>query len=701
MWVPRQLLEQSDQLKKLGLAIDPAALADPMAYPLGAVVSLGGCSASFVSPDGLIVTNHHCATGALQYSSTPKENLLEKGYLAKTRSDEKWNGPSARVFVTQAFTDVTERVRKGLEAIKTDEARYDAIEKREKELIAECEKKPNVRCEVAEMFGGGQFLLIERLEIRDVRLVYAPPSGVGNFGGEIDNWRWPRHAGDFSFLRAYVGKDGKPADHAADNVPFKPRMHLKLATSPLSAGDLVFVAGYPGRTYRLYTAEETKEAVEWHYPKRIALFEQYLAMLEALGKDDPDVKIKATPLSRGLSNALTYTKGALEGLTKGGALAEREKRDQELEQWIEGETGRKQHYGKVFSDLERVFEERRRTRDADFALWELVRLSGLADAATTIARMASERKKPDAERDPSYQERNWKNLEQAQEALDKRYSAKLEAGLISLALERATKLSDAKMRDQILGAFVEKKNPTQEDIDKAVQGALAKTKLSDAKARVKLLKTATPAQIKASRDPLLQAAAKLTPLLLDMDKREHARDGALALVRPLYVAALKEKTPGPLAPDANGTLRVTYGTVRGYKPTPSAKTYEPFTRVEGIVKKATGKDPFDAPEKLLTLVKEKKFGPYTDPALGSVPVDFLADLDITGGNSGSPTLNARGELVGLAFDGNYEAMASDWLFMPDITRSIHVDLRYVLWVMDAVGGADALLQEMGVKPAIP
>ena len=153
MWVPRQLLEQSDQLKKLGLAIDPAALADPMAYPLGAVVSLGGCSASFVSPDGLIVTNHHCATGALQYSSTPKENLLEKGYLAKTRSDEKWNGPSARVFVTQAFTDVTERVRKGLEAIKTDEARYDAIEKREKELIAECEKKPNVRCEVAEMFG--------------------------------------------------------------------------------------------------------------------------------------------------------------------------------------------------------------------------------------------------------------------------------------------------------------------------------------------------------------------------------------------------------------------------------------------------------------------------------------------------------------------------------------------------------------------
>ncbi len=700
MWLPGQLLEHAAQLEKLGLAIDPASLADPMAYPLGAVVSLGGCSASFVSPDGLIVTNHHCATGALQYSSTPKENLLENGFLAKSRKDEKWNGPTARVFVTQAFTDVTKRVREGLEAIKDDEARYQAIEKREKELVAECEKKESVRCEVAEMFGGGQYLLIERLEIRDVRLVYAPPSGIGNFGGEIDNWRWPRHAGDFSFLRAYVGKDQKPKDHADDNVPFKPRMHLKLAKEPLAPGDLVFVAGYPGRTYRLYTAEETKEAVEWHYPKRIELFEEYLALLEGLGKDDPDVKIKATPLSRGLANALTYTKGALEGLTKGGALQQREKRDEELRQWIEAEPGRIAQYGKVFAELDRVFAERRRTRDADFALWELVRLSGLTDAATTIVRMAEERKKPDADRDPRYQERNWKPLSQGQEALDKRYARKLEAGLISLALERASKLEDKTMRAKILAAFTSKKDPSKADIEKAVADTLAHTKLEAAKTRVKLLETATPAQLKASRDPLIAAAVKLAPLLKNMDEREHARGGALALVRPLYVAALKERTPGPLAPDANGTLRVTYGTVRGYKPTPNAKSYEPFTRVEGVVKKATGKDPFDAPEKLLKMIKEKKFGPYRNPALGSVPVDFLADLDITGGNSGSPTLNARGELVGLAFDGNYEAMASDWLFMPDITRSIHVDIRYALWVMDAVSGADSLLREMGVTPAI-
>ena len=700
MWLPRQLSEHAETLKKLGLEIDPSDLSDPMAYPLGAVVSLGGCSASFVSPKGLVITNHHCVTGALQYNSSPEKNLLKEGYQAQKPDEEKSIGPTGRVYVTQAFTDVTDTMRKGLAELASDKARNDELEKREKQLIAGCEKaKASVRCEVASYFGGGQYLLIERLEIKDVRLVYAPPAGIGNYGGEIDNWRWPRHTGDFSIYRAYVGKDDKPAEHAADNVPFTPRQYLKLASRPLGKGDLVFVAGYPGRTYRLTTAEETEEAVEWWYPRRIDLFQEYLAVLEAVGKDDPEAKIRATPLERGLSNALTYTKGALEGLTKGGAASLRRQRDDKLKEWIAAEPQRKENFGEVFPKLAKIFDERKQTRELDAALEEVARFPSLLGAAVTIVRMAEERPKKDADRDPGFQERNWERLEQEQKALEKRYSKKVDVALLELALRRSVKLLEADDEKAVLAPFVGKGG--EKDIAASVKRIYDGTKLGDTAVRVKLLKTASTAQLRASPDPLLRAAVALWPKLREKEDREDARTGAFALVRPDYVAALREMTPDPIAPDANGTLRVTYGTVRGYRPTPDADVYEPFTTLQGVVEKHTGKEPFDAPPRLLELAKARKLGPYADKNVGGLPVNFLADLDITGGNSGSPTLNARGELVGLAFDGNYEAMASDWVFMPEITRSIHVDLRYALWVLDAVDKLDWLLQEMGAKPAIP
>jgi hypothetical protein len=699
MWLPTQLEALGPELEKLGLAIPPSALADPMAYPLGAVVSLGGCSASFVSAEGLVVTNHHCVTGALQYNATPEQNLLETGYLAKTRADEKWAGPTARVYVTQSFKDVTDTVRKGLSEIPDPKARYLELEKRQKALIAECEKTPNVRCDLASYFGEGQFLLIQKLEIRDVRLVYAPHQGIGNYGGEIDNWRWPRHSGDFSFLRAYVGRDGKPADHAADNVPYSPRMHLQLADKPLAAGDLVMVAGYPGQTFRLKTAEETREATEWFYPKRVKMFEDYLALIEKQ-KTDKDIAIKARPLERSLANALTYTRGTIEGLTKGGSARAQETRESKLRRAIDADPKKKQKYGQIFEELGRIFEEREKTREVGFALFELQRVVSLLRSSIVIARMAEERPKADRERNPEYQERNWSRLSQGEEAMQKRYARKLDSALLELALTRISKLEDVNARSKILAPFLGKAEPTAENIQKAVTQLYAKTGIEDEKTRVKLLKTGTIAQLKASRDPMVQLGLALLPLVHEDEDRSHASDGALLLVRPLYVQALREQSDKPLAPDANGTLRVTYGTVRGYKPNPGAPVYEPFTKLPQVAKKATGTAPFDAPEKLVKLAKANQGGPYVDKKLGTVPVDFLADLDITGGNSGSPTLDAHGKLVGLAFDGNYEAMSSDWVFLPPITRSIHVDIRYVMFVMDAVDGADHLLTEMGVKPAM-
>lgn len=697
MWMPQQLGGHAEVLKKLGLSLDPAALTDPMQHPLGAVVWLGGCSASFVSTEGLIITNHHCAGGALQFNSKKgADNLIENGYLAKTRADEKSNGPSARVFVTQKFTDVTATVRAGLDAEKDDLARHELVEQREKELVAACEKdRPNLRCSVVSYFGGEQYQLIEQLEIRDVRLVYAPAEGIGNFGGETDNWRWPRHTGDYAFFRAYVGKDGQPADYAADNVPYQPAHHLKLPSEPLKQGDMVFVAGYPGQTSRIRTTHEVAEAVDWYYPRRLKLCNDYIGLLDRLGLEDEDLAIKGQNLLRGLSNVLTNTQGMLDGLQKGGLKGQKERDEEALRKWI---AAHPEHAAgaAAIDNLAKHYAKYRGERDADAAIWELTFMSKILGAADEIVHMAEERPKPDAQRDPSFQARNHKRMEQAQHHAQQTYDRRLDKALLTLALVRAGAIEGE--RPAFLKAIIGDIEATHEAIDKVLTPMYAKTTLESAETRVKLLQGADIAALKKSRDPFIQLALKLRPIIQASDDRVDAYSGAAMMDRPAFAAALRASRGGILAPDANSTLRITYGTVRGYRPQPTADEYAPFTTLSGMVKKNTNTDPFNAPPALIAKAGSGPFAPYVAEPIGEVPVDFLADLDITGGNSGSPTLNAKGELVGLAFDGNYEAMASDWVFIPEITRSIHVDIRYVLWIMDYVDGADHLLREMGVKP---
>lgn len=698
-WMPEQLTSHAETLKKLGLEVDPQLLTDPTSPVLGAVVSLGGCSASFVSPEGLIVTNHHCVTGALQFNSSAEKNLVKDGFLAKTRADEKTAGPPARVFVTQAFRDVTEKVLAGVEGVKDDRARYKEIEKRTKELTAACEKgRPGLRCTVSRFFDGEKFYQIEQLELRDVRLVYAPDAAIGNFGGEIDNWRWPRHTGDFSFYRAYVGKDGQPADFAADNVPYRPKHHLRLAQKAVEAGDLVLVAGYPGRTNRLRTAAEVREAVEWFYPRRVKTYEEYIREIETVGKEDKEANVRGQSLARGLNNYLTNGKGQLEGLVKGGLLAQKEKQEKELTAWVDGDPTRKAAYGGALEKLGALHAEAAKRRENDAFLGESQQMVRLVSTAQTLVRMAEERPKTDAERHPEFQERNWNRLAQGLSSVQKFYSRNLDRALFTLTLKRIARQPQAE-RSPLL-KLVTGGAADDAAIAKAVDALYATTKLEDEATRLKLFKGASSADLARSTDPLVRLAVKMRPLFKEMEEREERLLGAQALARPRYIKALREAAGGVLAPDANGTLRVTYGTVRGYRPSPEAPVFRPFTGLSEVLTKTKGAEPFNTPERLVAAARAKKYGPYVDPSLGDVPVDFLSDLDITGGNSGSATINGRGELVGLAFDGIYEAVASDWMFQPEINRTIHVDARYMRWIMDAVDGADHLLREMGVPAAI-
>ncbi len=697
MWVPSQLERQHDALKSAGFELDPKVLSDPTTAPLGAVVSLGGCSASFVSPDGLIATNHHCVSGMLQFNATPERDLGKNGYHAKTRADEKWAGPTSRVFVTQSFKDVTNEVRSGIETLPSDAARFDKLEEREKAIVATCEKgRPEVRCTVKSYFGGTLYLLIEQLELRDVRLVYAPPEGVGDFGGEVDNWRWPRHGGDFSFIRAYVGKDQKPADHADTNVPYKPPHYLRVASKPLVAGDFVMVAGYPGKTNRLRTALEVRETLDWEYPRKIVTLEQALVALEALAKKNPKLEVKMQPTVGNFGNGLTRTRGLSEGLGKGGIAAQREKEDANLATWIDTDPQRKKAFGDVTSKISMLIAERKKTREEDRALSTVLSNADMFSAAMTIVRMSEERDKPDAARDPEFQARNWKRIEQRLTRLTISYDRAIDQTLLGLVLEQIAKLPEADRPafvTTIVGAKLDRAS-----IDKAL-GDLYQTKIEDEKTRLDLFRKAKKADLAKSKDPMIKLALALRPLYVAAETRAKSYEGAMSVLRPRYFEALQQMRGAVLAPDANGTLRVTYGTVRGYRPSAEAPIYRPFTTISEMVAKVTDKVPFNAPAKFVDAARAKKFGKYASEAVGEVPVDFLSDVDTTGGNSGSPTMNSKGELVGLLFDGTYESMASDVVFLPEINRAIHVDFRYVQWVLD-VDGADNVLTELGVTPSI-
>jgi hypothetical protein len=702
MWTPKQIAEfHADTLREMGLEIDPAVFADPLKFPLNAIVHLGGCSASFISPDGLIITNYHCVNSYLQYNSTEESNLLHTGFMAHSIEEEISAGPTARVYVTTDVTDVTNRVLDGITEIEDDLERYKVIEARRKALTKEYEEAhPDSRCDVVSFYGGGAFYIITRLEIKDVRLVYAPHRGIGEFGGDIDNWMWPRHTGDFSLLRAYVSPDGKSVPYAKNNVPYQPKAYLRIAREGFRTGDLAFVVGYPGSTERLTTAMETQFDVDWYMPRSIELYQKYIDVLHETAGDDPDLNIKAARLFAGLENTKKNYLGVLEGVRKKNIVEEKLETEKRLQQWIQSSSTREEKYGDVIDRINTLLEEAYEDREQKL----ITNLLGsgyfnpILNAALTIVRMAEERPKPDLDRDPDYQERNWQRLEQAQIQRQQTYSRVLSEAIMFLTLREGLALEKV---PEIISAMFGNKRVSETEVRATIKALYDGTKLEDAKTRVNLLKNATTEELKKSDDSMIRFALELSPLLEEIKERGKRLDGAMVLLRPVYYELLDEYLQGNLAPDANSTIRISFGTVRGFKPDINSEEYYPFTKVMEMVgkwDKNKGEQPFDAPEKIIDAAKAGRFGSYAPAYIGQVPVNLLTDLDITGGNSGSATLNSKAEFAGIAFDGNIEGVASDLVFLPEVTRAIHVDVRYILWILDAVEHADHLLKEMGVNP---
>lgn len=683
MWLPRQTPSLAAELKAKGLQLDPATLGDLQKAPMNAIASLGGCSAAFLSPQGLVATNHHCVYGSIQYNSKPGQDYLTDGFLAADFAGELPAAPGTRIYVIEDLRDVTRDMNKGVTTRLTGAARYEKMEANRKALVSACEKQPNRRCDVRAYYGGATYFLQQQLEIKDVRLVYAPAGGIGNFGGETDNWMWPRHTGDFGFYRAYVAPDGTSAPYAATNVPYKPKSWLKVATEGVKENDFVMVAGFPGTTSRLVTAAEAKFNFDTMTPVQQQLLNDYSAAIEKATAGDPDATIKYASIIKGADNYKKKYLGEMAGADRIGLAARKEAAEADYRAWIAADPRRAAMYNPAALDT--------LVAEANQSALDSVRMGTLGraqllSAARNLYRWSKERQKPDAQRESGYQDRDLLPTQQRLTAIERRYVPKVDRALFEQALTEYRK-APAEKRDAAMEAKI---------AELGMDRIYADTKLGDTATRLAWLNK-TPAEFEASTDPFIQLAVASYPRDIAREAEAKARAGQLQAARSVYMRgmlAFAEAKGRTLYPDANGSLRFTYGKVTGKAV--DGQVWTPFTTAEGLVAKQTGKGEFAAPQKAIDLIKAKDYGRWAAPALGTLPVDFMSTVDITNGNSGSSTLNAKGEFVGLAFDGTLDGVVSDWQYDPTINRTIHVDSRFMLWTMDKVDGAQRLLREMGV-----
>ncbi|HWR54789.1 MAG TPA: S46 family peptidase [Bryobacteraceae bacterium] len=678
-WTPQQVLQLDPAwLKKLGLELPPEKLWNPQTGTglLAATVNIGGCSASFISETGLVATNHHCLFGILQEHATPQNDIITNGFLARSKGQEL-PSKTVRIAIPHRFTDVTREVEAAVPAGVDDLARQKAIDAKQKQIVAKCEERAFARCRVAAFDGGVQYVLVDTTELPDVRLVYAPPRAVGEYGGEIDNWMWPRHTGDFSIARAYVAPDGSPAAYSKDNVPYKPAFHLPIARDGVKPGDFVMVLGYPGVTFRSLTAAEMAERRELFYPRRVDLYGEYIRTMEEMTKSSPEGTIAVASNLKGLHNRYKNAQGQIAGLDRGCILEKQRAAEEEVAQWAKM---RPEFAGALAArdELLRLVGEQRRTWERDHLLTEIAAgAAGLSHAATVV-RSAYERQKPNADRELVYMDRQLPRLKDRLDREQKNYYIPVDKALFAAWVRRALALPADQRIAAVDAAFVQGGVPAR------IEALYAATKVTDREERLQML-AETPEQLRARKDAMLDFAFGLETERQELKARQDRQDGASARLRPQWRKAVLAHAGKPVAPDANSTLRVTFAHVKGYVPRDGV-FYTPQTTLKGVLEKHTGEEAFNAPQVLRDVAAGGRYD--------NLPVNFLSDADTTGGNSGSPTVNGRGELVGLNFDRVWENVANDFGYNPEIARNVNVDVRYLLWMLENVSGAKELLGEL-------
>ncbi len=653
------------------------------------ICRVNGCTGSFISPDGLIITNHHCAFEAIQNASTKDRDLLHDGFVARDRSAEI-PSPSYTVRITQGYRDVSAQVLEAVQSSMSSIERTKAIDKRRKELEKQAEtENPGMRAEVAEMFNGKSYILFLYVYLKDVRLVFAPPASVGNFGGEIDNWEWPRHTGDFSLMRAYTAPDGSSAEYSPNNIPYKPKTVIQVEPKGVDEEDFVFIFGYPGRTVRHKTASFIQYESKVRLPTIVDLYAWQISVMNQAGEKDRSVAIKHSSRTKSLANVEKRSRGQVLGLSRTTIPADRAAEEQKLQAFIESDPDRKAKYGQLLSGIDQVYQEMTAAAPLELNLRELRLACRTLSFAFTLYDGAVERAKEDIDRETPYMQRN---LDQTtQQLLLDTQDLDLPTDHIMLEgmLSRLAKIEAAQQLEPLQEIL-----RSEQTIREFTTQSLSKTKLSDPEF-VKDCWKKSAEDLQKIDDPLLKLIIALYPTYKahrDLDKE---REGRLSAAYGLLVEVKQSFLATQFIPDANGTLRFTSGRIRGYSPA-DALYKSPISTLRGIVEKTTGVEPFDTPQRILDLAKQPRSNRFAHPKLKDIPVAILYDADTTGGNSGSPVLNASGKLIGVNFDRTFEATINDFAWNKDYSRSIGVDIRYVLWIIEEVYEAGHLTREMGL-----
>lgn len=656
-----------------------------------AVVQLGGGTASFVSPEGLLLTNHHVAFTALQRASSVNSNYLTEGFLASKRTEEI-AAPGYRALLLTEMRDVTDEITAGGKGITDPVERDKAINRKIAGMTDEMEKgKEDVRAVVSELYNGKQYMLYLYKQFKDIRIVYSPPLSIGKYGGETDNWMWPRHTGDFSFLRVYVAPDGTGREYSAENVPYRPKVWLKAAKDDLKDGDFNFIVGFPGFTTRYRSSNSVAWNFRYNYPFSIQNYGDVINILDEKTKNDPEGKLKVASLRTGLANVMKNYEGKVAGFEKTDFLNKKLDFEKEYTAWANSSPALKQKYGNIISKEKEQYDILEKTRARDNVFGIIQGLSGTQlGVAATIYLIARELEKPESERQPGLDENAVKEtINNLQYAYSNYYEPVDKEMLL-----RALRLAQSLPQDQRITGLDYIFNNRSLSLEQFVEEAFKASRLNDPE-YAKSLFGKSSAELELLGDPFIMMVARLYPLSEEIRKTNEVFSANVTSIRKEYMDALYAWKGSNLYPDADGTMRFTWGPVKGYRPA-DAVWYYPFTTLRGVIEKNTGKEPFNAPQGLIDLYKKKDLGQWVDPELKDIPVAFLNQCDITGGNSGSPVLNAKGELIGVVFDGNYEAMISDWQYDYELQRSITADIRYVLFVTEKFGHAGFILDEMGM-----
>jgi len=685
-----------DQWRAKGLALGPQEIYNPQGTDLAdAVVQLGGGTGSFVSPNGLILTNHHVAFGALQRQSSVKVNYIEEGFLARSTAEEiPALGYEARCLLD--IKDVTKEVMDGVKDKMPDKERHDKIEANIKKIVQEAEKGKDVEATVRSFYEGAEYCLYTYFKIKDIRIVYAPPASIGIYGGDEDNWMWPRHTGDFSFLRAYVAPNGSSAEYAMENTPFKPKKHLAFSMTPLKEGDLTMVVGFPGMTRRYRSSYAIDYTVNEYYPRAIQRSRDLLDIFEEESGLSPEASIKNASMIQGLNNGWKNNIGMLEGLKKTDLIGMKLDEEKAMKAFMDTKPEMKKNYGQVLDQIGAQYAVYRQYAELTYLVSGMTYTTTALRSAYAVYKWGKEHEKEnDLDRDPGYQDRDEPLVKKQLGLVDLRYDEKTDKRVLGYFLKKSLELPKGQKLDAlapvVAGLSGDEANRA---IDQFIDKLYAGTKVTTKDERMKMFGMLKK-DFLARKDLMIEFAAAVELQSTGLEDKADAFDGALQRLQPQLMELRQAQSGAFMYPDANSTMRLSVGEVRGYAPR-DAVTYDFQTCLKGIIEKDTGEEPFNCPARLKDLYKTRDYGRYADPVLQDVPVCFLSTDDITGGNSGSPIFNGKGDLIGVIFDGNLEAVSADYHFMPDLTRSISVDGRYILFVLDKFAGAKELLDELTV-----